>query len=246
MTTTFQNPPVLALPGLRGKARVLRDLRLDGIRVSVRQRPAGVDTGDFAMPHPLGAGRWLLAIGDAMGRGPFAEQAAAEVRTYLRARAARAASLGDLTRGANALVHELTGGERYVSLLLMLIDARRHTVRLANAGHPEPLAVGRAGGVIALEGHGPALGLLPSVSYHEAGPLRLPPGVLLLATTDGATEAQDPAGRPFGRDGVARVLAARCSAGPRAVVRGVLDAVERHSVRPLADSATAIAVRFDR
>ena len=68
-------------------------------------------------------------------------------------------------RGANVLVHDLTGGERYVSLLLVMLDARRHTVRLANAGQCEPLAVGRSGGVIALEGHGPALGLLPSCDF---------------------------------------------------------------------------------
>lgn len=243
MTTTFQTP---TLPGLRGKARLLRDLRRDGIRVSVRQRPVGVETGDFALAHPLGGGRWLLGIGDAMGRGPFAEQVAAEVRTFLRARARQSTSLGDLMRGANHLVHDLTGGERYVSLLLVLLDAQAHTVRLANAGHPEPLAVGRSGGVIALEGHGPALGLLPSVDYHEAGPLRLPPGVLLLATTDGATEAMGEDGGVFGREGVARALSAHRDAGPRNVVRGVLDAVEEHADLPLTDAATVLAVRFDR
>lgn len=243
MTTTYQTT---MLPGLRGKARLLRDLRLDGIRVSARQRPIGVDTGDFAIAHPLGSGQWLLAVGDAMGRGPFAEQVAAEVRTHLRARARRGGSLGDLMSGANVLVHDLTDGERYVSLLLVLLDAHRLTVRLANAGHPEPLAVGRSGGVIALEGHGPALGLLPDVTYHEAGPLRLPAGVVLLATTDGATEALGADGRPFGRDGVASSLAAHRTSGPRAVVRGVLDAVEAHSAGPLTDAATVLAVRFER
>ena len=148
--------------------------------------------------------------------------------------------------GANALVHDHTGGERYVSLLLVLLDAQRHTVRLANAGQCEPLAVGRSGGVIALEGHGPALGLLPSVEYHEAGPLRLPPGVILLATSDGATEAIDAADRPFGRTGVANALAEHRHAAPRMVVHGVLDAVERHSDGPLTDAATVMAVRFER
>ena len=243
MTSTFQIP---TLPGLRGKARLLRDLRLDGVRVSVRQRPLGVDTGDFALAHPLGSGRWLLAVGDSMGRGPFAEQISAEVRTFLRSRSRRTGSLGDLMRGANAMVHDLTAGERYVSLLLLELDAQRHTVRLANAGQCEPLAVGRSGGVIALEGHGPALGLLADVDYHEAGPLRLPPGVVLLATSDGVTEALDAENRPFGRDGVAAALARYRSTPPRAIVRGVLDEVEAHSDGTLTDTATVLAIRFER
>jgi sigma-B regulation protein RsbU (phosphoserine phosphatase) len=243
MTSTYE---ISTLPGLRGKARLLRDLRLDGIRASVRQRPVGVDTGDFALAHPLGGGKWLLAVGDAMGRGPFAERVAAEVRTFLRARARRTSSLGDLMSGANALVHDLTDGERYVSLLLLLFDANRLTIRIANAGHCEPLAVGRSGGVIALEGHGPALGLLPDVEYHEAGPLRLPSGVLLVATTDGATEALDAEGRPLGRDGVAHALAAHRDESPRAVVRGLLDTIEDHADGPLTDAATVLAVRFER
>jgi sigma-B regulation protein RsbU (phosphoserine phosphatase) len=251
MTTTLYPPTAPSLPGLRGKARVLRDLRRDGIRVSIRRRPVGAETGDFVLAEPLGSGRWLLGVGDAMGRGDAAEELAAEVRSYIRSRVARTPGLrtqglAELMRGANQLVHRVTDGERFVSLLLMVLDAPRQTIRLANAGQNEPLAVGRSGGVIALEGHAPALGLLEDVDVHEAGPLRLPPGVLLLATTDGVTEAMDESGETFGRPGAARSLAAARAKGPRGVVRRVLDDVETHSATPLTDAATALCVRFER
>jgi len=247
MTSTLL-PPTAAptLPGLRGKARVLRDLRRDGIRVSIRRRPVGAQTGDFVLAEPLGPGRWLLGVGDAMGRGDAAEELAAEVRAHLRMRVARTQNLSELMRGANQLVHTLTEGERFVSLLLLVLDAPRQTIRLANAGQNEPLAVGRSGGVIALEGHAPALGLLEDAEVHEAGPLRLPPGVLLLATTDGVSEAMDESGETFGRAGAAASLAAAREKGPRGVVRRVLDDVETHSATSLADAATALCVRFER
>ena len=242
-----QSTPTLSpatLPGLRGRARVLRDLRRDGIRASIRRRPVGVDTGDFVLAEPLGAGRWLLGVGDAMGRGDAAASVASEVRTYLRSHASRTHGLAELMRGANRFVHTLTDGERFVALLLMVLDAPRQTVRLANAGQNEPLAVGRSGGVIALEGHGPALGLLPDVEYREAGPLRLPPGVLLLATTDGVTDALDGDASIFGRTGASAALAAARDDGPRGVVRRVLDDVEAHSATPLLDAASALCIRF--
>ncbi len=49
-----------------------RALRSDGIDYAVRQLPAGAETGDFAASIRLGPGRWLIAVGDVMGRGPAA------------------------------------------------------------------------------------------------------------------------------------------------------------------------------
>ncbi len=234
------------LPGLRGHARVLRALRRDGIRLAARRRPLDSDSGDFVIATPAGPGRWLVAVGDVMGRGRAAEALAHEIRVFLRARAARASSLAELLRGANHVALSFAEGERFASLLLLLVDGTRRTLRIANAGHCEPLAGGRSGGVVALEGHGPALGILPGAEFREAGPLRLPTGVTLVATTDGVLEAQDARGRMFGREGAARAFAAARASGPRAVVRHVLDEVEAHAAGPLTDPATVVALQFDR
>ncbi len=241
-TTHVQN----SISELRSRARVVRALRREGIRLAARRTPDDAETGDFVIAQRIGSGRWLLAIGDVMGRGPEAEELAREVRAHVRQRAGRTKRLSDVLESANSLVVELAGGDRFVSLLLMEVDASRSTLRIANAGHPEPLAVGRAGGVIALEGHGPALGLLKESVYRGAGPLRMPPGVVLLATTDGVTEALDQDGQPFGRSGVSHSLAAARLDGPRAAVRRVLEDAHEHADGEPGDAATVVAFRFER
>ncbi len=162
-----------------------------------------------------------------------------DLRAYIASHAESARPAGQ-----RAFVYERANGDQLVSVLLVLVDAERATVRLANAGHVSPLAVGRSGGVVALEGRGPALGLLPDVDYHDAGPLRLGASMVLLAVSDGVTDAVDRDGHRFGREGVSRVLAASRENGPRPVVRNVLSAVAQFGSPDEADDRTALALRF--
>lgn len=243
---TLQTVPFEDLSTLTRQAERLRALRRDGIRLAARRVPAGDAAGDFVVAYPLGQSRWLIGIGDAMGRGPEARRLAQAVKDYLEARANKVRRLGDLLAGANELVCELGGGESFVSLLLFVVDARRRTLRIANAGHVEPLAAGRSGGVVALEGHGPALGLIPGAEYRDAGPLRFPPRVLVLAATDGVTEATSPTGEHFGRERTASALARARARGPRGAVREVVESLLAFGDGEPRDAATVLALRFDR
>lgn len=227
---------------LRERARLARALREDGIVFAARQRPAESANGDFATAVRLGPGRWLVAVGDVMGRGRVAASLADRIVEHIQERAPRALSLGDLAGTANELVYDLTDGEKFASMLLLEFDVQAGTVRLANAGHEVPLAVGRSGGVVALEGHGPALGLLRDTRYRGSGPLRLARGMILLAITDGVIEAVNERGRPYGRDRAARALAECRRQGPKAIVRRVIREASKHAAHQ--DDRTAVAVQL--
>jgi serine phosphatase RsbU (regulator of sigma subunit) len=82
------------------------------------------------------------------------------------------------------------------------------------------------------------------VDYRDAGPLRLAPGMVVLAVTDGVHDAVDREGHPFGSHGASRALAAVRELGPRAVVRRVLEQVDRHGTAEEADDRTALAFSF--
>lgn len=229
---------------LRDHVRRLRRMRHDGIVVSARRTLVGEEAGDLVEIVPLGDRRWLVALLDARTRGPGGVETAREVARAIAARAATTKRPGALLEAANALVHEAARGEELISAVLFVLDGARKTIRIANAGQIAPLAVGRSGGVVALEGHGPALGLLPDSAYRDAGPLRVAPGMIVLAVTDGIHDAVDADGNPFGRPGVSRSLAAARAGGPRAVVRRVLADAARHATHDEADDRTALAFAF--
>ncbi len=229
---------------LRDHVRLLRRMRRDGIALAVRQALVGSETGDLAAFAPLGERRWFVALVDAKTRGPAGAALAHEVARLIGARIHSTRHPSSLLAAANALVYEAAAGEELVSAVLFVLDGARRTIRMANAGQIAPLAVGRSGGVVALEGHGPALGLLPEAEYRDAGPLRLPPGMIALAVTDGVHDAVDKGGDAFGAEGAGRSLAAARALGPRAVVRRVLADVAKHAAPDEADDRTAAAFAF--
>jgi len=228
----------------RDHVRLLRRMRRDGINVSARQALVGSETGDLVEFLPLGERRWLVALVDAKTRGPAGAEIAREVARMIATRIHAARRPSAVLAAANAMVYEAAAGEELVSAALFVLDDARRTIRMANAGQIAPLAVGRSGGVVALEGHGPALGLLPEADYRDSGPLRLPPGMIALATTDGVHDAVDREGHAFGAEGAGRSLAEARGFGPRAVVRRVLDDVARHAAPDEADDRTALAFSF--
>jgi serine phosphatase RsbU (regulator of sigma subunit) len=112
-------------------------------------------------------------------------------------------------------------------------------VTLALGGHPQPLVRWLDGSVTAVGQPGTALGLLNRVEIKEES-VHLQPGEILLAFTDGVTEARAGA-EQFGEHRLADVLAAaagglRGNTGPAAaalvadaVADRVLEAVQEFS-----------------
>ena len=227
---------------LRERARLVRELRKDGIVFACRQVPIEPENGDFVAVAKVEEHRWIVAIGDVMGHGHDAAELAREVCDHIEERAHYAQSLGDLVSTANELVCERTDGEKFVSLLLLVIDGRTGTFRIANAGSEEPLAVGRGGGVVALEGHGPALGVLRDYTFRESGPIRMARGMIMLATTDGVIDALDAEGKRYGRHRASMALAEARHNGPKAVVRRILREAQDHACHQ--DDRTVLAVQF--
>ena len=87
------------------------------------------------------------------------------------------------------------------------------------------------------------LGLLDEVTL-EPGELQLDPGDLLVAVTDGVTEAVDPTGREFGDERVRQALAARAGAGAAETLARLVSAVDAWAgPAGCSDDLTALILR---
>jgi sigma-B regulation protein RsbU (phosphoserine phosphatase) len=72
------------------------------------------------------------------------------------------------------------------------------------------------------------VGLFPGVGY-ECGTVELGAGDVLVACTDGITEAMDTAGNEFGKPELAASVACKRTLGPQEILRAVIGEVEKHS-----------------
>jgi len=212
-------------------------------------RAARIIGGDFydvyELPDPPGSVG--IAIADITGKGITAALLMAFARAVMRSAAYNASGPVDTLERTNRVFQ----GDVRTGLFLTALVARllpSGVVRHASAGH-EPALVWRAATerLSSTGSAGGMLGLFPTTGAEEHT-LRLRPGDVLLAYTDGATDARDGEGRRFGERRLRRAFAAAARGGPGAAVDGVRAALEGFcSAAPEpADDLTLLAVARTR
>jgi sigma-B regulation protein RsbU (phosphoserine phosphatase) len=113
-------------------------------------------------------------------------------------------------------------------MFLALVESGGRNLRYVNAGHVPPAVIRADGRVEWLEVGGMIVGLLPDVQF-ECGAVALGPGDLLVACTDGITEAMDPIGTEFSRQRLAELVRGVRERTPDEIMRAVLRDVDTHS-----------------
>ncbi|MGB7817715.1 MAG: SpoIIE family protein phosphatase [Ornithinibacter sp.] len=141
--------------------------------------------GDFYDGFPLDDDRFVVLVGDVMGRGVAAAAAMAQMRSAVRAFATVDPSPDAVIDKLDHMVDQL-GIEQLVTLAYVLADARKGTVSIANAGHPPPFVLRAHGVVDQLPfAEGPPLGL---ATNRLAQTVPFDAGDTLLIVTDGLIE----------------------------------------------------------
>ncbi len=139
-----------------------------------------------------------IAIGDISGKGISAALLMASLRASLRGLTRNPnGDLAAMMREVNALVYEASGSNRYATFFFAQLDPLSRKLTYVNAGHNAPallrgkrMVQGENSGaeIIRLEAGGPVIGLLAECDYQQST-LTLEPGDILLAFTDGISEA---------------------------------------------------------
>ncbi|MFZ0590457.1 MAG: PP2C family protein-serine/threonine phosphatase, partial [Bryobacteraceae bacterium] len=167
--------------------------------------------GDYYDAIELDNRRLGLAIGDVSGKGISAALLMASLRACLRTMTLT--NSGDLTQlmsHLNRLIYEASAINRYATFFFGIFDPAASRFDYVNAGHNPPVLLRKSASGsyewLRLECGGPVIGLLPEASY-EQGSLLLCPGDLLLAYTDGISEAMNSVEEEWGEE--AMILAAQ-------------------------------------
>jgi len=203
---------------------------------SVPAEEVGGDLYDF-----IGvSGRCLgIAIADSSGHGLPAALQARDVIVGLRMGVEERLRITSTIEKLNRVISRSALASKFISLFYGEIEPNGNLV-FCNAGHPPPL-LWMNGDLRQLRHGGLVLGPNPDALY-ERGYVQLAPGALLLAYTDGITEAENPAGEAFGVERLVEILG-RGWPGARALVEAVFQAVRSFSgLDAPRDDQTVLAV----
>ena len=172
---------------------------------------------------------WALLLGDASGKGV----AAGLVASAVQARVHTAATLAKLEPEAlmaavDRDVYATTDGARYATAIYGVLDVSARRLTLVNAGHPPVLVLPPGPDrPMLLEASGPALGLIEAGIFRSHG-VPLDPGSVLVAVTDGVTEARDQGDDEFGEARLAQLVRDGRELAAPALCASILDAVRAH------------------
>jgi len=208
----------------------------DGWCIEADLVPAREVAGDFYDVFPAGTSNHMaLVVGDVCDKGVGAALFMTLFRSLIRALASGEDTLDPMgTGGADtsaaevvsrvvanvndyvARVHENSG--MFTTLFFGLLDVGSGEMAYVNAGHEPPFILNGGEVRVRLEPTGPVVGLFAGAAYG-AGSVKLAPGEMLLAYTDGVTEARDRDYATLGEDRLLGILARPGLGGAGAVAR---------------------------
>ncbi len=206
----------------------------------------GGDYYDFLDMSGLPAGRMLLAIGDVMGHGIGSALLMATARAALRARAIDEGSLADMMARVNEVLSRDARHERFMTMLLMVLDAQLRSARWAAAGHDPPIIYEPPKDAFrALDGGDVPLGIMTGVAYQEYEVNDLTPGAVIVLGTDGIWEAQNGDRAFFGKPRLEAIIRENAARPAAEIGRAIEDAVKAHCAPASAqDDVTMVVIRL--
>lgn len=231
---------ILPLPG-----GLRQDPRYQLAASMVAAKQVGGDLYDFFL---LDAHRLCFLIGDVSGKGLAASLFMALSKTLCKSVALRGAgSPSEVLVAANTEIARDNPELLFITAVVGILDLDTGELQWARAGHDAPYLLPATGAPIArlTEDGGPPLCVVDDYPFADAR-TRLLPGDTLVLLTDGILEAQNSAGRFYGRDELdERFETLRTAANTQAIVDGLMaDVVAHTGDADLADDATILVIRW--
>lgn len=206
-------------------------------------RPANDVGGDLVDYIELDGFRHGILLGDVAGKGLGAALLSAKLQATLRALVPDSASLDELAARVSSIFYRDGLENRFATLFYAEVEHNSGSLRYLNAGH-NPAFLIRRTSVETLDASSVPLGMFPGAAYTEEG-LSLAPGDLLLAYSDGLTEACNERGEEFGVERLRGLLTELRGIPPEDVGARILKEADRFlgDARPGDDLSLVVIVR---
>jgi serine phosphatase RsbU (regulator of sigma subunit) len=210
-------------------------------------QPARGIGGDYYDFLSLSGGRWGIAIGDVSGKGIGAALLMASLQASLRAQVLRPhLDLTTLMGDVNRLVHESSPTAFFASLFYAEYEPWSRMLQYVNAGHNPPIIVRPQMGsceVFQLRAEAVPIGMFADTQF-AATKFQLATDDILVAYTDGITEAANTSGELWGLERLESLLRSSSRRAPNEIIERILAEVSDFANgEPQHDDATLVVMK---
>ena len=215
---------------------------IPGFDIAAMMHPARGVGGDYYDYIPLPNNKLGLIIADVAGKGVAAALLMAAASAAVRVDANDPRRISETIDRLNRELHGLSGGSRFMTMILGELEPESRLLRYANCGH-NPALLFRAAKAQArwLSATCTPVGLFP-ILHCEPEQITLESGDVLVWYTDGLTEAENQAGEEFGPRKIFDIVRSNRNASAQEIVNLLYQEVINFSERDTFDDDLTIMV----
>lgn len=222
--------------------------QMQGLGLAAVCRAARVVSGDYYDFLSLGQDRLGFVIADISGKGISAALLMANLQAAIRSQVvldgAHWMRTAQLVSRLNRHLFLNTSSERYATLFYAAFDLETRLLHYTNAGHLPPLLI-VGDQVKHLEEGGMVVGLFDGCDYQQ-GIVKVEPGSLLVAYSDGLIEPENVYGEQFGIERIAAEVIRQRNLPPQELAEELVRAAEEWAGTPeQADDMTVIIAKME-
>ena len=189
----------------------------------------------------------FFCIGDVSGKGVPASLFMAVTRSLFRNVSAHISQPAEIVTALNNAQSEGNDTSMFVTLFAGVLDLHTGVLDYCNAGHNEPLLVGRDVSVLTGDTN-VVIGIIPNFEYKQQQ-VTLAPQTTIFLFTDGLNEAEDAVHAQFGDDRIRQVAEASADRQhqPAVLIRRMTEAVHQFvGDAEQSDDLTMLTIQYKR
>jgi len=223
--------------------------KISGIEVAAFNYPALEIGGDYYDFIEIDDSHLGIAIADVSGKGTAGAIMMSVCRSVLRAHASQHHSPAEVLRLINKVLSQDISEDMFVSILYMVLNTTTRELVVARAGHERPiLSAGDGNGFTIIDSPGVAMGIADVETFDRVlreATINLNPGDVVVAYTDGVTEAMNAQDEEWGVDNLLDAIRVASKEGANSVLNNVKQRLERFvGNRPQYDDMTLLALHI--
>jgi sigma-B regulation protein RsbU (phosphoserine phosphatase) len=163
---------------------------IQGYEIIASSIPAKEVGGDYYDFIELPKNKLAFCLGDISGKGLPAAMLMSNLQATLRGQILNNTKPCECITTANRLLYYSTEPDKFATLFYGVLDYKNDTVSYCNAGHDNPIIVGKINNRKFIKTGGLLMGALADSTY-EGADLKLERGDLVVVFSDGITEAMN-------------------------------------------------------
>ncbi len=222
---------------------IINNPKVDVGYISVSAHNLGGEFVDFIR---LTDERYIMVIGDVSGKGINASMSMVILKSLIRTFLSETKDFKELVQKVNYFIRMNLPKGTFLAGLFALVDFRENTMYYINCGVPALFMYNQAyNNVIEIQGDGRILGFVKDVSKAvKVKKVKLNPGDIIVACTDGLIDSESLRGEPFGKDRVQKSIHENMAYPADKMAKFLHSELLEFTSKELEDDLSVIAVKY--